>query len=71
MWLQKAAEQGLADAQNHLGLMYITGTGVPMSLKEAFRYLKQASDQGSKIAQDNMMKIINTTLEEKENSTTK
>src|SRR5262245_50693938 len=30
IWLRKAAEQGLPDAQNFLAVMYDNGTGLPM-----------------------------------------
>ena len=45
-WYQKAAEQGYADAQFNLGVMYKIGRGVPQSDKEAVKWYQQAADQG-------------------------
>jgi len=35
-WHRKAAEQGLADAQNNLGVAYANGQGVPQDFSEAY-----------------------------------
>jgi hypothetical protein len=43
MWLQKAAEQGNADAQNDLGLLYEDGNGVPQNYAEAYFWFSLAS----------------------------
>jgi len=37
-WLTLAAEQGEADAQFHLGMMYVEGRGVPDNPKEAQKW---------------------------------
>jgi TPR repeat protein len=34
-WYQKAAEQGLAEAQYNLGFMYVNGKGVLKDYKQA------------------------------------
>lgn len=45
-WLQKAAEQGLASAQNDLAIVYITGDGVPRNYRKAFEWTRKAARQG-------------------------
>ena len=40
------AEQGNAEAQNNLGLMYHIGQGVRQDYAEALRWFRQAADQG-------------------------
>ena len=45
-WLRLAADQGHADAQNNLGLMYADGRGVVEDDAEAVRWLRLAADQG-------------------------
>jgi len=49
--LNPLAEQGLAPAQNILGVMYATGTGVPKDDSEAVYWLRKAADQGIANAQ--------------------
>ena len=41
-----AAEQGQANAQNCLGIMYMGGKGVETSYEKGFQFHKQAADQG-------------------------
>jgi len=53
-WWKKAAEQGLANAQFHLGFMFEKGRGVAQSDKEAVRWWKKAADQGDVVAQVNL-----------------
>ncbi len=48
------AEQGDADAQSNLGLMYDNGEGVPENDAEAVRWYRLAADQGSAWAQFNL-----------------
>lgn len=43
-WLREAAEQGLGDAQNALGVMHAEGRGVPQDAEEAERRFNQAWD---------------------------
>ena len=45
------AEQGNADAQSNLGLMYESGRGVPQDYKEAIKWYRLAADQGFARAQ--------------------
>ena len=48
------AEQGDADAQTNLGLMYRFGRGVPQDDKEAVRWYRLAAEQGFASAQNNL-----------------
>ena len=45
------AEQGNADAQNNLGLMYANGRGVPQDYKTAVKWFRLAAEQGDPDAQ--------------------
>ena len=49
-----AAEQGDADAQYNLGVMYATGEGVPQDEAEAVRWYRLAAEQGIATAQTNL-----------------
>ena len=42
----KAAEQGDAEAQTSLGLMYDNGKGVPQDYAEAVKWYRKAAEQG-------------------------
>ena len=53
-WFNKAAEQGDAPAQNHLGLMYLDGQGVDINFEEAFVWFAIAAEQGNSEAQCNL-----------------
>ena len=48
------ADQGDADAQSNLGLMYDTGQGVPQNAAEAVKWYRLAADQGNASAQYNL-----------------
>jgi hypothetical protein len=48
------AEQGDADAQFHLGVMYESGQGVLRSDTEAIRWYRKAADQDDAVAQFNL-----------------
>jgi len=48
------AEQGVAEAQFNLGVMYATGEGVPEDDAEAVRWYRLAADQGDAFAQFNL-----------------
>jgi hypothetical protein len=52
--LQRAAEQGNADAQFILGYAYESGEGVPQDDKEAFKWHRKAAEQGNAQAQSNL-----------------
>jgi len=49
-----AAEQGDADAQFFLGVMYATGEGVPENDAEAVKWYRLAAEQGDARAQFNL-----------------
>ena len=46
-WYRMAAEQGHAEAQYHLGVMYLEGSGVPNDGAETVRWYRKAADQGN------------------------
>jgi TPR repeat protein len=50
-WHEKAASQGLANAQYQLGLLYERGEGVARDQSEAARWYLQAAEQGEIPAQ--------------------
>jgi len=49
--VRKAAEQGDADAQYDLALMYEKGEGLPQNYAEAFKWYRKAAEQGHTDAQ--------------------
>ena len=49
--VQKAAEQGLAEAQLDLGVMYFKGSGVAQDYKQAVFWTHKAAEQGNANAQ--------------------
>ena len=51
---RKAAEQGYADAQYNLGVMYYHGQGVPQSYVKAAQWHRKAAEQGYADAQLNL-----------------
>ena len=52
--LRRAADQGDADAQYNLGVMYSNGEGVPQDFTQAMAWYRQAADQGDAGAQYNL-----------------
>ena len=52
--LRKAADQGKAEAQFYLGVMYAKGQGVPQDDAEAAKWYRKAAEQGYADAQDNL-----------------
>jgi len=56
-WYKKAAKQGNADAQNHLGVCYENGTGVDINLKTATEWYKKAADQGDTDAMNRLARL--------------
>ena len=46
VWFKLAAEQGFANAQYNLGVMYDQGQGVAQDYKEAVRWYRKAAEQG-------------------------
>ena len=53
LW-RSLAEQGDADAQYNLGVMYSNGDGVPRDYAEAMKWHRKAADQGNGNAQFNV-----------------
>ena len=51
---QAAAEQGDAEAQFNLGVMYRDGEGVPQDEAEAVRWFRLAAEQGLAVGQSNL-----------------
>lgn len=52
--LQPLAEQGDANAQNRLGVMYDYGQGVQQDYEEAAKWYRKAAEQGNDNAQNNL-----------------
>ena len=53
-WFTKAAEQGNANAQNNLGMMYKKGLGVGKDFGKAVEWYTTAAEQGKANAQNNL-----------------
>lgn len=53
-WYRKAAEQGVSEAQNNLGVMYKDGQGVKQDFKEAAHWFLLAAQQDNTFAQLNL-----------------
>ncbi len=53
-WWQKAAEQGLSDAQAMLGYLYDSGQGIRQDHKMAAKWYRNAAEQGHASAQNNL-----------------
>mmetsp|Transcript_72542 Transcript_72542/g.142095 ORF Transcript_72542/g.142095 Transcript_72542/m.142095 type:complete len:240 (-) Transcript_72542:1-720(-) len=49
--LVTAADQGFAEAQDMLGILYTNGEGVKQNFEEAVKWFRQAADQGNADAQ--------------------
>ena len=53
-WYEKAVAQGLADAQNNLGYLYVDGKGVPKDEIKGVELIRKAAEQGSANGQDSL-----------------
>jgi hypothetical protein len=53
-WYQRSASQGVAAAQNNLGLMYAQGRGVPQDVARAAKFWRDAGAKDHLIAQFNL-----------------
>ena len=53
-WYRKAAEQGLAEAQANLGVMFDEGLGIRQNLSAAAWWYRRAAEQGIAKAQTNL-----------------
>ena len=56
-WYRKAAEQGIAEAQYNLGVMYANGEGVPRDQAKAVEWLQKAAKQGLAKAQEALRRL--------------
>lgn len=56
-WYRKLAEQGNAQAQINLGVMYAKGSGVPQDYVQAYKWLRLASANGDKDADEKLEKL--------------
>ena len=52
--IRRDAEQGVAEAQYNLGVMYDNGKGVPQSYTEAMKWYRLSAEQGDADAQYNL-----------------
>jgi TPR repeat protein len=52
--LRPMADQGNAEAQTSLGLMYESGEGVPLDYVEAVKWFRRAAEQGNVFGQYSM-----------------
>ena len=53
-WYRKAAQSGLAEAQNNLGFLYDQGMGVDRDDRQAVEWYLMAARQGHAQAQNNL-----------------
>jgi uncharacterized protein len=51
---RRLADQGVAAAQNRLGILYDSGKGVPRDYEKAIQWFRKAADQGFAAAQFNL-----------------
>ena len=56
-WYEKAAQQGLAEAQLNYGIMYGKGEGCTKDMQKAKTWLQKAADQGLKEAKELLAKL--------------
>ena len=57
-WYRMAADQGDAQAQYNIGVMYYGGQGVPQNTSEALRWLHKAQAQGFYMAKQRIELIM-------------
>lgn len=63
-WFTKAAEEGDADAQNNLGVIYAKG-GTKATREQAIKWYLEAARRGHRGAQQNLVALNNDKLERK------
>jgi len=63
-WYTKSAEQGDADAQYELGILYEKGRGVPKNYTKAAEWFAKAAAQGNERAKDALAKAEAAALDE-------
>ena len=52
--VRKMAEEGNADAQSKLGVLYASGVGIKMDKQEAVRWYRKSAEQGYPVGQWNL-----------------
>jgi TPR repeat protein len=57
-WFRLAADQGVASAQNNLGLMYANGWGVPQDYVRAHIWFNLSAAQGDQNAAETRDRIL-------------
>lgn len=57
-WLQRAAQQGIPEAQHCLGIHYLNGAGVPQSNEQAIFWLQKAALQNNDEAKYKLAKLL-------------
>ena len=63
-WYQLAAEQGYAEAQFNLGVMYASGAGVPQDYVQAHMWFNLAASRSTGELRDNSVKNRDRAAEE-------
>jgi len=53
-WLMKAAKEGMFEAQNRIGIMYLKGDGVLQNYEQAFKWFTQANNDFNDYAINNI-----------------
>ena len=53
-WVRMAAEQGVAGAQNGMGIFHLNGEGVIKDDEQAVNWFKAAADQSNELARNNL-----------------
>ncbi len=66
-WYKKAADQGLAFAQNNLALCYEKGLGVPQDYSMAVYWYESAAVQDLDIAKNNLFRLKLTSPQSTDN----
>lgn len=59
-WYQRASQQGVAGAQLNLGMLYLSGKGVPADPAEAVQQFQMAANQGNGQAQYHLAECFAT-----------
>lgn len=56
-WYRKAAQEGHAESQNNLGLLYHRGHGLPKDMEKALFWIRKSAKQGYEVAQKNLPRL--------------
>lgn len=57
-WFRAAAEQGVVEAENSIGMMYYNGDGVSKDYNEAVNWDRRAAEAGYPLAQENLAYML-------------